>query len=142
MLAAEPTLQGAFAGHRVGRAGVGQTYANVAGSPGGMLLPQGQGQRVEGMVLVGGMTGPGPVGGLERLPLLLEALQQLAYRPWAEVKGLRDGGGGLATAGAAKDEAAHGQGKWGRHGDPRKSGWGLTISLFPCLGAAKPFCRD
>jgi hypothetical protein len=149
LLAAEPTLQGAFAGQLVWRVRVGQPHAEVASPPTGVLLTQCHSQRVEGVAWIGGLTGSGPVVGLEVVGLLPKASQQLAYGSWAKVERLRDGGGVVALAGSLQDKAAQGQREWCRHGDPRKNGPGLTIDYPPaaarqnlCVGInGKTYCR-
>jgi hypothetical protein len=71
LLPAKPTLQGALAGHHGRIGGLGQAHADVAGSPGRVLLAQRQGHGVE-RVPVGGAPGAGLVGGLDAFASVAE----------------------------------------------------------------------
>jgi hypothetical protein len=130
MQPAKPALQGALAGQVRRFSALGQAYADVAGSPGRMLLAECHGRSVERVLLGRGAAGSRLVAGGETLGLAGEALQQLADRPRAKLQGAGDGCSGLAAARPLEDEAAQGQGEWRRHGNPRTrdSGMRLTYS--------------
>jgi hypothetical protein len=108
--AAEPALQGAFAGQLGRSGGVGQADADVTGSPGGVLLTQSQSQRVEGVTVVRRTSGARSVGGLKQLGLTSETLYQIADRAGAEVQ--LPGDGRSVTAGLRQTKDAFTDGQW------------------------------
>jgi hypothetical protein len=105
-----------------------------------MLLAQGQGDRVEGVLV--GTSGSGLVGGSQALGLVAPALQQLADGAGTQPQGGSNGRGGLTATRPLLDQAAQRQRQWGRHDDPRTKGVEYEHSLCLCQSAAKPLLRD
>jgi hypothetical protein len=109
----EPTLQGARARDVVGaERGVGaglleETQTQEAGSPGGVLLVQCQGDGEEG-ILAGRSSGTGLIVGRELGWLLAEAAAELADGTGIESESSGDGAGVLAALGALGDLPAQG----------------------------------
>jgi hypothetical protein len=130
-LAAKPPLQGAFAGQWGRVVGIGQTHADVAGPPVGVLLTQRQGLGQEGVGVVGGASRTGSVVRFEALGLALEAEGEELDGPWAEMQGACDGGSVLALGESALDAASEGQRQGSRHDDPRWNGMGIPVAYCP-----------
>jgi len=129
-LAAEPSLQGAFAGQS-GRVGIrGQTDADVARSPGRVELPQRHGVGSERMVF-GGSARPGPISRPRGVGWVTSPLEQVSDRARTEVQVAGDGRRGLPTIGSKLDEASECRRKGSGHGDS-PGGWqDLTTGDYP-----------
>ena len=108
MLSAEPALEGAFAGQQGRLDGAAQTHADISSPPGGMLLSQSQGLRVEGVAVIRRASGTRPIVGRQRIGMIAEALEQLANGAGAEMQLLGDGRSGVAGFCTTQNESTEG----------------------------------
>ena len=142
MLLGKPAGQGAFAGYRLIGMGSAEADADVAGTPVGVLLTQGQGLDAERIGGPAGSPGTGAVGGLQLARVVAEAAKQVLHRAQGQVQARGQLERREASAGELPQALSQRQRKGDWHGEPRKRVRAFLVTIDRPPGNAKPFWLD